>query len=139
MRKSYSELITLPSFLERYNYLQMNGVVADPTFGTTRFLNQDFYRSQEWRSFRNSIIMRDQGLDLGIDGREICGPITIHHIVPITVDMIMKHSRLILDPDNVISTSSNTHKAIHYGDDSILVRSPQLIERKPNDTVPWRS
>lgn len=135
--RTYSELITIPTFIERYEYLRLGDRIGVETFGYDRYLNQLFYSSKEWKNFRRDIIVRDAGNDLGIDGREIGGLITIHHIVPITVDDIVnRRLEILLNPDNVICTSANTHKAIHYGDASLLV--PELIERKLNDTCPWR-
>lgn len=135
--RTYSKLITLPTFEERFEYLKLNGVVADETFGSNRWINQAFYRSREWRDFRDRIIIRDNGCDLGVAGYEIHGPILIHHINPITYDDLINRSQCLLDPENVICTNMyTTHNAIHYGDASILITGP--IERRPNDTIPWR-
>jgi hypothetical protein len=136
--RTYSELITLPTFEERFEYLRLDGRVGEETFGHDRYLNQLFYSSGEWKNFRNEIIVRDMGCDLGISDREIQGLIVIHHINPITIDDI-RNRRLdvLLNPDNVICTSSITHKAIHYGDTSLLILMP--IERSRNDTCPWRA
>lgn len=135
--RTYSELITIPTFRERYEYLKLGDRIGVETFGYDRYLNQLFYSSKEWKNFRREIIIRDKGNDLGIDGREIGGLITIHHIVPIRVDDIVnRRLEILLNPDNVICTSTNTHKAIHYGDVELLVLEP--IERKLNDTCPWR-
>lgn len=135
--KTYSELITLPTFEERYRYLKLSGEVGKETFGFDRWLNQVFYNSKEWRTFRRDIIVRDMGCDLGIEGREIGGRIFIHHIEPIKLDDIL-HRRIevLMNPDNVICVSFETHNAIHYGDESLLILLP--IERTPNDTCPWR-
>lgn len=135
--KTYSELITLPTFEERYRYLKLSGEVGKETFGFDRWLNQVFYNSKEWRAFRRDIIVRDMGCDLGIEGREIGGRIFIHHIEPIKLDDIL-HRRIevLMNPDNVICVSFETHNAIHYGDESLLILLP--IERTPNDTCPWR-
>lgn len=135
--KTYSELITLPTFEERYRYLKLGGEVGKETFGFDRWLNQVFYNSKEWKTFRRDIIVRDMGCDLGIEGREIGGRIYIHHIEPIKLDDIL-HRRLevLMNPNNAISVSFDTHNAIHYGDESLLLTVP--VERSPNDTCPWR-
>lgn len=135
--KTYSELITLLTFEERYRYLRLKGEVGKETFGFDRWLNQVFYNSKEWKTFRRDIIVRDLGCDLGIDGREIGGLIFIHHIEPIKLDDIL-HRRLdvLMNPENVICCSFETHQAIHYGDENLLVTLP--TERTPNDTCPWR-
>lgn len=135
--KTYSELITLPTFEERYRYLRLDGVVAEETFGFDRYLNQEFYqRSQEWKRIRDFVIIRDQGCDLGIEGREIRGKILVHHMNPITKEDILKRSDFLLNPEYLICTLKSTHDAIHYGDENLLMKEP--IERKPNDTCPWR-
>lgn len=134
--RRYSELITLPTFKERYEYLRLGGQVGVETFGFDRYLNQVFYKSKEWRSIRDYVITRDNGCDLGIEGREIPGRILIHHMNPITVEDILERSEFLLDPEYLISTIKITHDAIHYGDDSLLLTEP--IERTKNDTCPWR-
>lgn len=137
MIRSYSELITLPTFEERYHYLKLGGVVGEETFGYDRYLNQVFYSSKEWKTFRRDIIVRDMGCDLGIEDREIGRTILIHHMNPITLaDIHQRNLDVLLNPENVICTSLNTHNAIHYGDESLLVLAP--IERSRNDTCPWR-
>ena len=137
LTKSYSELILIPTFIERYRYLKINGVVGEETFGYERYLNQRFYTSKEWRQFRRDIIIRDQGLDLGVDGFPIGGTITIHHINPIDKkDILQGRWDILMNPENVICVSDITHKAIHYGDESLLMIGP--TERRPNDTCPWR-
>lgn len=135
--KSYSELILLPTFEDRYEYLRLTGVVGEETFGYDRYLNQVFYSSIEWKRFRDEIIARDMGCDLGIEDREIGGMIIIHHINPITIDDIL-HRRLgvLLNPENVICVSARTHRAIHYGDAGQLLTMPPA--RRPNDTCPWK-
>lgn len=135
MIRTYSELITIPTFIERYRYLKIGGKVGEETFGFDRYLNQTLYRSPEWKRFRRDIILRDCGCDLACDDREIFGKILIHHIVPITLEDIHRRDPKIFDPDNVISTSLNTHNAIHYGDESLLF---EMVERRPNDTCLWR-
>lgn len=135
--KTYSELITFETFEERYEYLRLDGVVGEETFGFDRYLNQEFYqRSQEWKRIRDFVIIRDQGCDLGIDGREIREKIIVHHMNPITKDDLLNRTPFLLDPEYLICTLKSTHDAIHYGDENLLMKGP--IERKPNDTCPWR-
>ena len=134
--KTYSELITIPTFEERFEYLKLDGQVGIETFGFDRYLNQAFYKSDEWLSIRDYVITRDNGCDLGMEGHEIYGRILIHHINPITKDDIIQRSRNLLDPENLITTVKRTHDAIHYGDSNLLMRAP--IERRKNDTCPWR-
>ena len=134
--KTYSELITIPTFEERLEYLKLDGQVGVETFGFNRYLNQVFYKSDEWLSIRDYVITRDNGCDLGMEGYEIYGRILIHHINPITKDDIIQRSRILLDPENLITTVKRTHDAIHYGDSNLLMRAP--IERRKNDTCPWR-
>ena len=134
--KTYSELITIPTFEERFEYLKLDGQVGVETFGFNRYLNQAFYKSDEWLSIRDYVITRDNGCDLGMEGYEIYGQILIHHINPITKDDIIQRSRILLDPENLITTVKRTHDAIHYGDSNLLMRAP--IERRKNDTCPWR-
>ena len=129
--KTYSEMIQLPTFIDRYRYLKLGGIVGDETFGYDRYLNQILYHSPEWRKFR-----RDNGCDLGTDGYEIIGKVLIHHIEPITVKDIERRDHKIFDTENVISVSLNTHNAIHYGDESLLFTTP--ITRTKFDTCPWR-
>lgn len=134
--KRYSELILLPTFEERYKYLQLNGVIGDETFGFDRYINQMFYRSQEWKQVRDYVIVRDNGCDLGIEGHEIRGKILIHHMNPIGIKDIQQVNKFLLDPEYLITTMLSTHNAIHYGDESLLVKDP--IERSKNDTCPWK-
>lgn len=134
--KTYSELISLPTFKERYEYCRLDGLVGEETFGFDRYLNQIFYTSKEWRRFRREIILRDNGCDLGIKDREIGGIITVHHLNPITVDDVINRNSCLFDPENVICVCDNTHKAIHYGDSELLILEP--IERTKHDTCPWR-
>lgn len=134
--KSYSELLTIPTFEERYRYLRINGSVGEDTFGNERYLNQVLYTSGEWRKFRRKIILRDNGCDLACAGFEIPVRIIVHHINPITVEDVLEKKQKVFDPDNVVCTSYNTHLAIHYGDKDLLVVAP--IERSRNDTCPWR-
>lgn len=136
MIKTYSELITLPTFEERFEYLKLEGSVGIDTFGYNRYLNQALYRSAEWKRLRRDIIIRDSGCDLGCEGFEIYGRVLIHHINPITVDDVIKRTPTIFDPDNLICVSHDTHNAIHYGDIGLLTIAP--VERTKNDTCPWR-
>lgn len=136
MNRCYSELMQLPTFLERYRYLKLGGRVGEETFGYDRYLNQMLYRLGEWKRFRRDIIIRDKGCDLGCEGYEIVGNILVHHINPITVEDILRRDPKIFDEENVISTSLNTHNAIHYGDESLLITEP--IIRTKYDTCPWR-
>ena len=134
--KTYSELLTFPTFEERYEYLRLKGRVGEETFGFNRYLNQIFYKSKEWRSVRDYVIARDNGCDLGMEGYEIFGQILIHHMNPITKEDILERKDVLLNPEYLITTVKNTHDAIHYGDESLLVTAP--IERRKNDTCPWR-
>lgn len=136
MNKTYEELVKLKTFKERFRYLKLSGRIGEETFGFNRYLNQVFYRSKEWKQFRNKIIIRDNGCDLGIDGMEIHSKILIHHINPITKKDILERSELLMDENNVICVSHITHEAIHYGDESLL--QDEYIPRRPNDTIPWR-
>lgn len=137
MKKSYNELITIPTFEERFRYLKVYGVIGDQTFGYDRYLNQKLYNtSREWKRIRDKVILRDNGCDLGCEGFEIYGKIIIHHINPITVEDIVTCNPCVFDLNNLISTSHNTHNAIHYGDEKSLIVAP--IERKQYDTCPWR-
>lgn len=134
--RSYSELITLPTFEERFEYLKLGGTVGKETFGFDRYLNQTFYKTQDWLHTRDQIIIRDNGCDLAVEGREIYGRILIHHINPITIEDIVNRSSWLFDPENLICTVKNTHDAIHFSDESLLVKDP--IARSKNDTCPWR-
>lgn len=133
---SYSELITLPTFEERYRYLRKSGIVGEETFGSHRHLNQLLYRSPEWRQVRNQVIIRDNGCDLGMEGYEIRDRVYIHHINPITMDDILNRTPALFDMDNLICVSFNTHQAIHYGDESLLPII-SFTERTPGDTKLW--
>ena len=136
MIRSYSELVRLRTLEERFNYLSMKKGIGIETFGFDRWINQEFYNSTEWRKFRRDIIARDNGYDMGLEGYPISGVIIVHHMNPLTEKDLTDGCELVLDPENVICVSSKTHNAIHYGDFRLL---PQpLIERKPNDTIPWR-
>lgn len=136
MIKTYSELITLPTFEERFRYLKLDGKVGKSTFGFDRYLNQQFYTSADWKRLRNKIILRDSGLDLGVEDHVIANKIYIHHMNPLMVRDLVNRTEFLLNPEYLICVSHHTHNAIHYGDESLL---PQpIIERRPNDTCPWR-
>lgn len=136
MIRTYSKLLVLPTFEERYEYLRLGGTVGKETFGYERYLNQILYSSDEWKQCRQLIVIRDDGLDLGSDGYEIHGKILVHHLNPITVDDVINRRLKVFDPENLICVSHNTHNAIHYGNESLLMTVP--IERTKNDTCPWR-
>lgn len=135
--RTYSELITLPTFEERFTYLKLDGIVGVDTFGFDRIFNQQFYRSKEWKQVRDSIIVRDNGCDLGIEGHDIQGQrIIIHHMNPISLNDITKATDYLINPEYLITTIHNTHNAIHYGDSNLLTTAP--IERSRFDTCPWK-
>lgn len=134
--RSYTELSALKTFEERFRYLQLNGVVAEETFGFDRIINQRFYRSPEWRSIRDQVIIRDNGCDLGIEGHEIIGRVVIHHMNPVRLKDFDELSDILLNPEYMIATTHATHNAIHYGDEGLLIKAP--VERSKNDTCPWR-
>ena len=134
--KTYSELILLPTFEERFRYLQLNGSVGKETFGFDRYLNQNFYRSAEWKRVRDKVIIRDNGCDLGIEDRLIYGNVLIHHMNPINDKDIYNLTDILLNPEYLICVSHNTHNAIHYGNEELLVKAP--IVRTKNDTCPWK-
>lgn len=134
--RTYSELSRLRTFDERFNYLQLNGVVGKDTFGFDRYFNQLFYRSKEWKHIRNIVIIRDNGCDLGCEGHDIYDKILIHHMNPISIEDINKSSDILLNPEFLICTSQLTHNAIHYGDKSQLINEPLI--RTPGDTCPWK-
>lgn len=134
--KTYTELSKLDSFEERFNYLVQDGVVGEITFGGSRFLNQDFYRSREWKAIRDSVIIRDNGMDLGIDGRPINGKVFVHHMVPLRKEDFLYQTPFLIDPEYMITVSLQTHNALHYGSlDSV---PKDYVPRAPNDTCPWR-
>lgn len=136
--KRYSQLIQIPSFEERYNYLKLTGSVAEQTFAGHRWLNQIFYTSNEWKTFRRNIIVRDEGCDLAHSDHPIRGRIYIHHLEPISLeDLQMKRVEKLLSEENAVCVSFATHQAIHYGDEKLLLSS-NPITRLPNDTCPWR-
>ena len=134
--KTYSELILFPTFEERFKYLQLNGRVGDDTFGFDRYINQNFYRSTEWKRIRDLVIMRDNGCDLALEGYEIYGRILIHHMNPITVKDVELSTEYLMNPEYLICVTHNTHNAIHYGDEKLINKGP--IVRTKNDTCPWK-
>lgn len=147
MIRTYSELITIPTFEGRYRYLKIGGTVGKETFGFDRYLYENFLKSSEWLELRDFVIVRDNGCDLAVEGRDIYGwkdpstkkvrsRIIIHHMNPITKDDILKRTKFLLDPNYLITTIKNTHDAIHYGDEGLLMKEP--IVRTRNDTCPWR-
>lgn len=139
MIRTYTELIKLPDFISRYEYLRLGGIVGEDTFGYDRWINQDFYTSKEWRKFRNEIISRDLGCDLACKDRPFLQgeTVIIHHMNPIDKNDILNHTEFLMDPEYVIATTNNTHNAIHYGDRSLLKVFEQVI-RRPNDQCPWK-
>ena len=134
--KSYTELSRLPTFEERFQYLRTGSIVGESTFGMERYLNQTFYHSKEWGTVRRQVIIRDNGCDLGVEGYDIGGPILVHHLNPITIEDIENRNPDILNPEYLISVSNATHTALHFGDGNLLPGA--FIERKPNDTCPWK-
>lgn len=135
--RTYSELITIPTFEERFRYLKLDGVVGAETFGFDRYLNQMFYqRDEEWPEVRDYVIIRDNGCDLAMPDREIKSRILVHHMNPITKEDILLRSKFLLDPEYLICTVKNTHDAIHFSNEDLLLKDP--IERTRYDTCPWR-
>lgn len=134
--RSYSELRSLKTFEERFEYLKLNGKIGQDTFGFDRVFNQLFYKSKEWKAVRDKVIIRDNGCDLGIEGREIYGRILIHHMNPISLEDIQKNTEFLMNPEYLITTNHSTHNAIHYGDENLIIKAP--IERKRFDTCPWK-
>lgn len=132
----YSELIRIPSFYDRYEYLRLSGLIGESTFGFDRYLNQRFYTSAEWKRFRNQMIVRDGGYDMAHEDFPINGKIILHHLNPITIEDVEAHSDILFDPENVVCVSHDVHEAIHYGTEDLLPKVP--IERRPYDTIPWR-
>lgn len=137
MIRTYSELCQIKSYKERFEYLKLDGRVGAATFGSKRYLNQKFYTSDEWKRVRDIVIVRDLGCDLGFQGYDIFGQIHVHHMNPMIVDDVISHSSEILNPEFLICTSYQTHKAIHYGTEEMLVLPP--VERTKNDTCPWKN
>lgn len=134
--KTYSEMIKIPSFEDRFDYLSLAGIVGDTTFGGHRYLNQKLYQSNKWKSARREVILRDNGCDLSHQDYSINGSVYIHHINPITIDDILQERPCVFDLDNLVCTSFRTHNAIHYGSKNLLPKS--VITRTKNDTCPWR-
>ena len=135
--RTYSELSKFKTFRERYEYLKLDGTVGEETFGFDRYINQMFYKSEEWKRIRNYVITRDNGCDLGIPDRKIVDSvILVHHMNPITKEDIINKNEILLDPEYLITTIKSTHDAIHYGDESLLAED--LIVRSKNDTCPWK-
>lgn len=134
--RTYSGMLEFSTFEDRFNYLALDGTIADDTLGFMRYLAQQFYASPDWKRIRDQVIIRDNGCDLGIEGRELFEAITVHHINPLTLEDLQKGSPLLFDPENLICVSDKTHKAIHYGDKSLLLLD--FVERRPNDTCPWK-
>ena len=135
--RTYSELSKLKTFRERYEYLKLDGTVGEETFGFDRYINQMFYKSEEWKRIRNYVITRDNGCDLGIQDRKIIDSvILVHHMNPITKEDIINKNEILLDPEYLITTIKPTHDAIHYGDESLL--ADDLVIRSKNDTCPWK-
>jgi hypothetical protein len=133
--RTYSDLRRLKSFEDRFYYLELKGAVGERTFGFDRWMNQTLYRSKQWKDIRNHVIVRDNGCDLGIDGYEIYSGLIVHHMNPILLEDIQQGDDSVLDPEFLITTSLQTHNAIHYGDVSLLPRGP--ITRKSGDTTLW--
>ena len=134
--RTYSELMMIPTYLERFDYLNLVGKVGDITFGDKRYLNQILYKTGRWLSLRDKILIRDNGCDLGMPGREVYSRATIHHMDPITIDDVLNNHPKVFNPENLITTADITHKAIHYGDSNLLMKDP--IIRREYDTCPWK-
>lgn len=134
--RTYGELSLLPTFEERFKYLKLDGKVGEMTFGFDRYINQRFYRSPEWKAIRDTVILRDNGCDLGVEGFEIRGRVLIHHMNPISIKDIHDRSDLLMNIDYLILVSHETHNAIHYGDENLIPKV--FAERTPNDMCPWR-
>lgn len=137
--RTYTELCKLKTFEERYEYLKLGGQVGYETFGHDRYLNQLLYHSGDWLGIRSKVISRDGGYDLGVIGCEIVGSITVHHMNPITVEMVLDRDPMVFNTEYLITTATTpTHRAIHYADDKAFMLIKPWEERKPNDTCPWR-
>lgn len=137
MFRTYTELSKLKTFEEKFEYLRLDGQVGKETFGFDRIFNQNFYRSVEWKRVRDQVIIRDCGCDLGVLGHEIYGQrILIHHMNPISLEDLERRSEILMNPEYLITTIHNTHQAIHYGDEDLLIKLPR--ERTKNDTCPWK-
>lgn len=136
-KRCYSELIKIKSYIDRYLYLKLDGAVGRETFGFERYLNQTFYKSEEWKKVRRQVIIRDNGCDMADDTHPIQNHIIIHHMNSITEKDILERNPVIFDPEYLICVSLRTHNAIHYGDEN-YIRNKEIIERRPNDTCPWK-
>ena len=134
--RRYSELRRLSTFDERFAYLRLAGIVGASTFGFDRYLNQILYHDSAWKSARNIVIARDNGCDLGIPGFEIYDRIIVHHMNPLTVEMINARDPAVFDPEFLITVSDRTHNAIHYGASGHMETG--FADRKPGDTCPWK-
>lgn len=134
--RTYDELMQYDRISDRFRYLELGGKVGIETFGSHRYLNQAFYNSDEWKAIRREVILRDLGCDLGVEDYDIFGRVHIHHMNPIDVDDIIHSTEWLLDPNYLITTSAQTHRAIHYGDISMLPATP--VQRRPFDTCPWK-
>jgi len=135
--KTYSDLTKLETFKDRFEYLKIGGVIGERTFGGNRYLNQKFYRSREWRKLRDEIIVRDGGCDLALPGYELTWRVTVHHINPVTEQEMLRLAANVLDPENLVCVSYSTHKALHYGQFD-LCSDYAVLDRRPNDTCPWK-
>ena len=134
--RCYSELVTLPTLEERFEYLRLNGEVGEELFGYARYLNQEFYHGSAWNDVRSQVVIRDCGCDLGVRGWKIVGNIYVHHMNPITLEQLKDRDPILLDPEYLISCSYNTHQAITWGNESLLPKP--LVVRRPGDTCPWK-
>lgn len=136
MIRTYSELVKIPTLEERFEYLRLNGHVGEELFGYKRYLNQVFYRSPEWKKVRREVVLRDNGMDLGVDGYDISGAVYVHHMNPITLDELKSNDPCLIDPEFLISCSRKMHEAITFGDASLIPQKPVI--RTPNDMCPWK-
>lgn len=136
MTKTYSKLSKLKTFKERFDYLKLDGRIGNETFGSHRYFNQRFYKTKEWKRARREVILRDDGCDLGHPDRPIQGEIYIHHLNPITLEDILERRPCVFDPENLVCASFKTHNALHYGGEDN--KPEEYVERRPNDTCPWR-
>lgn len=137
MIRTYTDLVSIPTYIDRFRYLKLSGHIGEDTFGYDRYLNQQLYKSATWRQLRAQIITRDLGCDLAHPDFEIVGSIIIHHLNPITKSDVLERSNYLLNPEFLVCVSDNTHKAIHYGDESLLLPYEPVV-RTPHDTCPWR-
>ena len=136
LTRRYSEIRQLTNLKDRFEYLRIGGIVGDSTFGFNRYLNQTLYTTKRWRSVRDSVIIRDNGCDMGLEDYPIFGPVVIHHMNPMTIDDIVEGREWVFDPEYLICVSDRTHRAIHYGDENLLPKG--LVQRSPDDTCPWK-